>query len=113
MMYLLRLLCYFPAAEGVEAYTVGLIRATDFAKYSAAMGGATDPTDGDDIKMAGGFASIVFDQESGEPEGKVPCMCAFSLRSGRGFGGGGVKRRSHRFTRPAARECEVPGKLLR
>ncbi|CAM9376658.1 unnamed protein product [Ectocarpus sp. 4 AP-2014] len=71
----------YRAAEGIEAYTVGLIRATDFAKYSAAIGGATDPTDGDDKKMAGGFASIVFDQESGKYESSLEMWHDGSLLS--------------------------------
>lgn len=53
------------AAEGTEAYTVGLIHATDYWKYGIHMDKASHPSDGDDIKMAGGMASVVFNRTSG------------------------------------------------
>lgn len=97
VMSLLRLLCYLPAAEGVEAYTVGLIRASDLWKYTAAMSGAMDPTDGDNVKMAGGFASIVFDEESGESEGRISMyVCILRVLGKGGAWGRKCQRRSHR-----------------
>lgn len=54
------------ASEGTEAYTVGLIRGSEYFKYAAAMDGATHPSDGDDKKMAGGVASVVYNEVSGK-----------------------------------------------
>lgn len=44
---------------------MGLIRGSDFWKYAAAMDGATHPSDGDEMKMAGGVASVVYNNASG------------------------------------------------
>ncbi|CAM9780211.1 unnamed protein product, partial [Hapterophycus canaliculatus] len=71
----------YRAAEGTEAYTVGLVRAIDYFQYSTAMDGATHPSDGDDKKMAGGVASIVFDKESGKYESSLEMWQDGSLLS--------------------------------
>lgn len=54
------------ASEGTEAYTVGLMNARDYLTYTIAMDGAKHPSDGDDKKMAGGVASVVYNNESGK-----------------------------------------------
>ncbi|CAM9090142.1 unnamed protein product [Scytosiphon promiscuus] len=71
----------YRAAEGTEAYTLGLVSAMDYFQYARAMDGATHPTDGDDRKMKGGFASIVFDKESGKYESSLEMWHDGSLLS--------------------------------
>lgn len=44
---------------------MGLVNGFDFWKYSFAMDGAADPSDGDDLRIAGGIASVVYDQDTG------------------------------------------------
>eukprot|EP00903_Cladosiphon_okamuranus_P013564 g12635.t1 len=69
------------AAEGTEAYTVGLIRGSDYWKYMYVMDGATHPSDGDDKKMAGGVASVVYNNDSGKYESSLEMWQDGSLLS--------------------------------
>lgn len=54
------------AAEGIEAYTMGLTSSMQYFAYSAAMEGAKEATDGDHVKIPGGMSSITFDKTFGE-----------------------------------------------
>ncbi|CAM9884975.1 unnamed protein product [Pylaiella littoralis] len=71
----------YRAAGGEEAYTVGLVNGMDFWKYSSAMHGATHPSDGDEVKMAGGAASVAYDQASGKYESSLEMWHDGSLLS--------------------------------
>eukprot|EP00752_Nemacystus_decipiens_P009105 g8129.t1 len=71
----------YRASEGTEAYTVGLIRGSDYFKYCGAMDGATSPSDGDDFKMAGGLASVVYNNDQGKYESSLEMWQDGSLLS--------------------------------
>lgn len=53
------------AAKGEEAYTVGLLNGWNFLAYSTVMENAKESSDGDNVKVAGGMASLSFDDKFG------------------------------------------------
>lgn len=52
-------------AEGEEVYNVGLQHPWDMVAYARVMEGASDPAAGDKMRLAGGVATLTFEESTG------------------------------------------------
>lgn len=52
-------------AEGEEVYSVGLQHPWDMMAYSRVMEGAIDPSAGDKMRLAGGVATLTYEESTG------------------------------------------------